>query len=129
MNRTNSKQTLNKDISSHDDLTQEEILFIFESTKKDTIENISQLNNSSQSNQSLLNNNGSAIIKKKLCGVDGCRKKLSILFDYECKCGKCFCDTHRFITDHNCQYDYKKEHMMLIEKRCPKIEHIKFEKI
>jgi len=140
MNHANSNQSLNKNISSHDDLTQEEILYILESTKKDTINNISQSTTdqnrrvalgSVQSNPMISSetNNESTKTKKKTCGMDGCRKKLTILSDYECKCGKCFCDTHRFISDHHCQYDYKKEHMKLIEKRCPKIEHEKFERI
>lgn len=37
----------------------------------------------------------------------GCQRKLSLhQIDLACRCGKVFCDHHRFFTDHNCTFNY-----------------------
>lgn len=53
----------------------------------------------------------------KRCGK--CNKKLSIVNEYQCRCGKYFCSTHRHAEDHDCTYDYKAEGRRLIEKANP----------
>mgnify|MGYP005632857125 FL=1 len=49
-----------------------------------------------------------------------CRKKLG-LFQFTCKCGKIFCQTHLSPHNHNCTYDYKKEKKELIINNNPKL--------
>lgn len=42
----------------------------------------------------------------KRCQCDDCRNKLT-LTSYPCRCGKYFCNSHRYSEDHKCTYDYK----------------------
>ena len=62
----------------------------------------------------------------KKCQCDGCKKKLSIV-DKEmgCKCGKFFCQLHKFFNMHNCTYDYKSDYVKILEKQNPKVEGVK----
>lgn len=52
------------------------------------------------------NNNES--IKKNKCNFDGCNKKLKIT-DMSCKCGKIFCQFHKFPEEHKCEFNYNSE--------------------
>ena len=49
-----------------------------------------------------------------------CSKKLG-LFQFTCKCGKIYCQTHLSPHNHNCKYDYQKEKKELISKNNPKL--------
>lgn len=40
------------------------------------------------------------------CNFPECNKKLR-LTDLECRCGKLFCQQHKFPEQHMCKYDYK----------------------
>lgn len=58
----------------------------------------------------------------KRCKAEGCKKKLSLVhLTLTCKCGKCFCDIHRFPESHNCTFDYNSKELMdkkLDEMKC-----------
>jgi len=58
--------------------------------------------------------------KKKKIKCCQCRKKLD-MFQFTCKCGKIFCQTHLSPHNHNCSYDYKKEKKELITTNNPKL--------
>lgn len=63
---------------------------------------------------------------KKRCAV--CNKKLNIVFQFKCKCSSLiYCDKHR--NNHNCQFDYKKNEKILLEKNNPNIQFSKIQKI
>lgn len=64
----------------------------------------------------------------KRCECEGCNKKL-VLTDIECKCKKYYCSTHRFSTDHSCNYDYKSDSIKNLEKNLIKVETDKLERI
>ena len=58
-----------------------------------------------------------------------CNKKLGLI-EYKCKCEKLFCISHLHAEEHNCNYDYKEEARLLLEKRnIVKDLHQKMEKI
>ena len=42
----------------------------------------------------------------KRCQCNDCRMKLT-LTTYPCRCGKYFCNSHRFSESHNCTHDFK----------------------
>jgi predicted nucleic acid binding AN1-type Zn finger protein len=42
----------------------------------------------------------------KRCQCPDCKVRLT-LTSYPCRCGKYFCNSHRFSGDHNCTYDFK----------------------
>jgi len=65
-------------------------------------------------------------IKKNRCHT--CKKKLGLI-SFTCKCKFIFCSKHRYITQHNCTYDYKKNFQIEYLKKNPKIENIKIIKI
>lgn len=58
-------------------------------------------------------------IKKNICNFTSCNKKLK-LSDYPCKCEKLFCKYHRDPKQHNCEYDFKENHL-----KNEKIENMK----
>lgn len=53
---------------------------------------------------------------KKRCEFEGCKKKL-MLTSITCKCGKTFCNLHRYMEEHNCDFDIKKDCRENKEKR------------
>lgn len=108
-----------------DDLTQEELMMICQMTNQMTNPIIPPL----QSITPLDARPTDKHHKTKLCEFTGCQRKLNILTDYPCKCGKCFCNYHRFIDDHKCTYNYKEEHMKELAKRNPLIKRDKVDKI
>lgn len=62
------------------------------------------------------------------CNV--CNRKLFISA-IKCKCDKYFCANHRYNTDHNCTYDYRKNFKEELNQRLDNtnIKKIKIEKI
>jgi len=58
---------------------------------------------------------------KKKCYF--CKKKLKII-NYDCKCGGKFCEKHRLMQSHQCEYIQQNtiEKKKIIEKNNPKIE-------
>jgi len=46
--------------------------------------------------------------KIRRCGLVNCNHKLK-LTDFQCKCGKTFCSSHRYKEEHDCDYDYTEE--------------------
>ena len=57
---------------------------------------------------------------KKKCGH--CKKKLGIV-NYECKCTNKhkFCSKCRLPESHNCEYDFKADSKILLEKQLVKV--------
>ena len=56
-------------------------------------------------------------------------KKISIVFQFKCKCStdNIYCQLHR--NNHNCKYDYKTNSKYNIEKNNPNIVPLKVQKI
>ena len=63
----------------------------------------------------------------KRCAV--CRKKLKLIMPIACKCEKYYCHKHFFASDHNCTFDYIKEHQQVLALKNPKIIADKFERL
>ena len=57
-----------------------------------------------------------------------CLRKLGLL-PFKCRCDKYYCSKHKFATDHNCTYDYKKSHQIELAKNNPIIVGSKITKI
>ena len=55
-------------------------------------------------------------IKKNRCWK--CNKKIGLL-GFECKCKYLFCAKHRHASEHDCDYDYKKEAIENLKKNNP----------
>ena len=49
-----------------------------------------------------------------------CQKKVKLTTP-TCKCNQPLCSIHLFYTNHNCPFDYKKEHQKYIEENNPKV--------
>lgn len=64
-------------------------------------------------------------IIKKNCEI--CGKKLGLL-PVKCKCGLYTCSIHRY-PKHDCNFDYKKEHVKRLKKDNPKVAPEKIEYI
>jgi len=60
--------------------------------------------------------------KKIRCAYDTCNRKLPCAAQYPCKCGNMYCKYHRFITDHDCTFDYQKEHTQKLIENNPTIK-------
>ena len=63
------------------------------------------------------------------CELPSCNKKLRLTEGLVCKCGFLFCMKHRYSNEHNCTFDYTKEHQDLLSKNNPKIIGSKIVKI
>ncbi|OQS54850.1 SAP5 [Ecytonucleospora hepatopenaei] len=50
-----------------------------------------------------------------------CNKKLKIFNTYQCRCGKDFCNRHRFFDQHDCAFDIKNESKKILERNNPKV--------
>ena len=59
-----------------------------------------------------------------------CNIKVGLL-GFQCKCDKTklFCSSHRYATDHNCDFDYKADAKKLLEINNPKIIPDKMDKL
>lgn len=68
-------------------------------------------------------------ISKKTMRCGHCKKRLTIVNIYNCRCGKIFCGQHRYSETHNCKYDYKSEGKKLIEQANPLVVAKKLDKI
>lgn len=66
--------------------------------------------------------------KIKRCQLEGCRKKLK-LTDFECRCGNIYCQLHRQINDHQCNFDYKTFDRNNLEKTIKGCKGVKLEGI
>ncbi|XP_039275467.1 AN1-type zinc finger protein 4 [Nilaparvata lugens] len=64
---------------------------------------------------------------KARCTV--CRKRLTIISTYTCRCGNIFCSIHRYSEAHDCDYDYKEEGRRILEQNNPLIRAPKLPKI
>lgn len=64
-------------------------------------------------------NNGKKKSKgKKRCCHESCNKKLTLVQkSLACKCGKYFCSSHRFESQHNCSFDFKSSHKNILQSR------------
>ncbi len=60
-----------------------------------------------------------------------CKKKINkmMISIYTCKCGNLYCNDHLNITEHNCDYDYKKAFSCKIKDTLPNVNFIKVEEI
>jgi len=58
-----------------------------------------------------------------------CRRKISVVSAFDCKCEQLFCKLHRLPFDHNCTFDYKKQAQSKLTTLNPKIVRPKIEKI
>lgn len=68
-------------------------------------------------------------VKKKQLRCDKCNRKLNITNNYRCRCGKMFCAQHRYSEVHNCEYDYKSEGRIILERQNPLVVAEKLRKI
>tara|TARA_B100001093_G_C26529855_1_gene885533 strand:+ start:115 stop:354 length:240 start_codon:yes stop_codon:yes gene_type:complete len=66
--------------------------------------------------------------KKQRCAFLGCRTKITLL-DMECKCKNKYCIIHRLPENHKCNYDFKTEGKLLIERNNPVVINDKCIKI
>lgn len=66
---------------------------------------------------------------RKKCSLENCKRKIKLSEEIECRCGLFFCAIHRFCTEHNCSFDYKKEQREKLKKLYPKVQSDKMEKI
>lgn len=70
---------------------------------------------------------GNSIAAK--CQLNGCKKKVGVLCNVRCRCGKIFCTSHRFFKDHGCTFDYRKEYLDTAKKNMIVSSVSKLEKI
>jgi hypothetical protein len=61
-------------------------------------------------------------VKKLKCDI--CKKKIRVIYPYECRCKGVFCKDHLFFNKHSCTFDYR-----TLYKCEEKIVHIKVEQI
>ena len=55
---------------------------------------------------------------KKRCCHESCNKKLTLVQkSLACKCGKYFCSSHRFESQHNCSFDFKSSQKNILQSR------------
>jgi predicted nucleic acid binding AN1-type Zn finger protein len=58
---------------------------------------------------------------KKRCSFPGCKKKLTLLNNYSCRCCLSFCMKHQLPESHDCNYNYKNDKIKLDKIVAPKI--------
>lgn len=68
-------------------------------------------------------------VSKKTMRCGHCKKRLTIVNIYNCRCGKIFCGQHRYSEAHNCKYDYKSEGKKILEQSNPLVIAKKLDKI
>ena len=66
--------------------------------------------------------------KSNRCNFDNCKKKLGIM-PFECRCCLIFCAEHRLPENHKCNFDYKTNGKLQIEKNNQKVIGEKIQKI
>lgn len=67
-------------------------------------------------------------IQKNTSRCFSCKTKIG-LTGFKCKCGYTFCSKHRMSSAHDCDYDYRAEQRMLLEKNNPIVKAAKLDKI
>lgn len=72
-----------------------------------------------------------AAAAKKRCGAEGCRRKLTPtqLIMGVCKCGACYCDTHRLPEAHTCHVNRRKESDAMLARQLVRVVGDKLERI
>jgi len=60
-----------------------------------------------------MNNKENSKSIKPRCSFKGCKKKLTILHQYECRCGLLYCIKHKLPELHDCKYNYKNDKVKL----------------
>ena len=50
-----------------------------------------------------------------------CKKKIKSIYPMPCKCNNYYCKKHKFMTDHDCSFDYVQEHKDKLEKASIKV--------
>ena len=60
--------------------------------------------------------------KKMRCALCKCKINLLQITINTCLCGSIFCTDHRLPEDHDCAYDFKNHHRVILERENPKIE-------
>lgn len=68
-------------------------------------------------------------VSKKTMRCGHCKKRLTIVNIYNCRCGMIFCGQHRYSEAHNCKYDYKSEGKKILEQANPLVIAKKLDKI
>jgi predicted nucleic acid binding AN1-type Zn finger protein len=63
------------------------------------------------------------------CSEENCKRKLSKLMPFECKCKRHFCNQHKIPLSHNCDFDWKMEWQNKLQSEMPKVVADKMEKI
>ena len=134
-----------------DELTQDELFLLIKSYTNDNNDDPSYIKNN-QSNSDILVNDNNQIDnnliaidktaetknntntnkkekKPNRCQFEDCKRKISSVDDYVCKCGLKTCRHHKFFENHNCTFNYKSEHANKLEKLNPKIVSKKMETI
>ena len=77
--------------------------------------NIKNINNSPK-----LHSSGNSI--KNKCNMLNCKKKLSLVdMSIKCKCGNIYCNSHRYSSNHDCQFNYKKDFKNILETKLDKV--------
>ena len=61
------------------------------------------------------------------CGFPGCKTKIKLAFQFNCRCGIMYCRKH--FNDHSCSFDYKLEESKRLTKNLQKVVSNKVEKI
>ena len=64
---------------------------------------------------------------KVRCHMEDCNRSVRLVDQYECRCGNIYCKYHKFLTDHDCMYDYRKEHKEKLEKDNPEVKGSKID--
>jgi hypothetical protein len=85
--------------------------------------------NPNSKNEPSSNNDDNVKQQKKKIRCHECSKKLSLVQQFECKCGQMFCTAHRFSDCHNCTFDYQKIHQQKLESLNPIVSPSKIPQI
>ena len=55
--------------------------------------------------------------QRKLCSLQGCRRKITFSDEMlKCLCDRVFCNEHRFHSNHDCTFDFKKRNMERLKR-------------
>jgi len=65
------------------------------------------------------------------CSYGTCKRKVNSFTNIECICGHVYCNTHRLMIDHNCEYmDMKRDkYKESLKVSNPVVKNDKFQKI
>ena len=61
---------------------------------------------------------------KLRCSFCDCKKKISLLNQFKCRCGLIFCSKHKLPENHNCTFDYKNLKLKMEKVVAPKLNKI-----